>query len=179
MGCAQNKHHSQSRPRVVAHARDSGETLATTGTSCRRRYAWVGNSVVFSTSASVKPSQPNNSASALVKNHKPSSSTGGSATAPPSSSNNKSKSKAKSVLNGPHGKAPTPVMTQVQINGAATLVKSSASAAIIEATHAHPNGDGSLATRDRNEFVREVLSLINVRPFPSFHLWRFLSFPVV
>ena len=41
------------------------------------------------------------------------------------------------------------------------------------------NGNGSLATKDRNEFVREVLTLIHVRPFPSspfqifhFHLGR-------
>jgi len=128
--------------------------------------------------SSVKPSQLNNSSSAPVKNPEPSSSTGGLPPAPPSS-NNKSKSKAKSIPNGPNGKASTPVTTQVQTNGAATLVKSAASAAIVEATHAHPNGNGSLATRDRNEFVREVLSLINVRPFPSFRLWRFHSFLVV
>jgi len=58
----------------------------------------------------------------------------------------------------------------VQTNGAATLVKSAASAAIVEAARAHLNGNGLLATRDRNEFVKEVLGLIHVRPFPSSYL---------
>ena len=132
--------------------------------------------------SSVKPSQPNNSASALAKNPEPLlSSTGGPPAPPPSSSNNKSKSKAKSAPNGPNGKASTPVTAQVQTTGAVTLVKSAASAAIVEAAHAHPNGNGSLATRDRNEFVREVLALINVRPlFPSFSsVGVFHSFSVV
>jgi len=70
-------------------------------------------------------------------------------------------------------------MTQVQTNVAATLVTSAASAAVVEASHAHPNGNGSLATRDRNDFVRVVLCLNHVRPFPSFHLWCFHLFPVV
>ena len=125
---------------------------------------------------SVKPGQPNNSASAaLVKNPEPSSSTGGPPTAP-LSSNNRSKNKANSVPNGPNGKVSTPATTQVQINGAARLVRSAASAAIVEAVHAHLNGDSSLATRDRNEFVREVLSLIQVRSFPSsFVAFLFIS----
>ena len=116
----------------------------------------------------VKPSQPNNSASTLVKKPEPSSSSnGGPATALPSSSNNKSKAKGKSVPNGPNGKASTPATTQAQTNGTATLVKSAASAAVVEAVqHAHPNGNGSLAMTDRNEFVKEVLSLIRVCPFP-------------
>ena len=132
-------------------------------------------------SSSVKPSQPNNSNSAptVVKNPESSSSTGGPSTAPPSS-NNKSKAKAKSVPNGPNGKAPTPSTTQAQTNGAATLVKSAASAAIVEAVHAHPNGNGSLPPTDRNKFMREVLALIHVRAFfSSFHFVAFHSFRVV
>jgi hypothetical protein len=113
-----------------------------------------------------------------VKNPEPSPSNGGLATAPPSSSNNKSKAKGKSVPNGPNGKASTPATTQAQTNGTATLVKSAASAAVVEAVqHAHPNGNGSLAMTDRNEFVKEVLGLIRVRPFSLFfHLWRFVHF---
>jgi hypothetical protein len=127
------------------------------------------------TGSSVKPSQPNNvnSTSALVKNPEPSSSTGGPSTVPPSI-NNKSKAKAKSVPNGPNGKASTPTTTQAQTNGAATLVKSAATAAIVEAIHAHPNGNGWLPPTDRTEFVREVLTLIHVRAFSFlFHLWHF------
>ena len=124
--------------------------------------------------SSVKPSQPNstNSASALVKTPDLSSSIGGPSTAPPSSNN---KSKAKSIPNGPNGKASTPATTQVQTNGAATLIKSAAGAAIVEVVRAHPNGNGS-SPADRNEFVREVLTLIHVRAFFSFHLWLFVHF---
>ena len=57
----------------------------------------------------------------------PSSSTGGPATTPPSS-NKKPKSKAKSIPNGPNGKASTPATIQVQIDGSATLNKSATSA---------------------------------------------------
>jgi len=105
----------------------------------------------------VKPSQAtsNNfsSESALVKNSEPSSSTGGPATVP-LSSNNTSKSKAKAVPNGPDGKASTLATTQVQNNGAATLIKSAASVAIVEAVHAHPNSNGLLPTTDHNKLVR-------------------------
>jgi hypothetical protein len=52
------------------------------------------------------------------------------------SSNNKSGSKAKAIPNGPNGKAPTPATTQVPTDGAATVVKSAAGAAIIKAIHA-------------------------------------------
>jgi len=48
---ARKEHQSQSRPRVVACARDLGEALATTGPSCRRRCTRVGSSFAFSTSA--------------------------------------------------------------------------------------------------------------------------------
>jgi hypothetical protein len=134
--------------------------------------------------SSIKPNQPNHSASTLVKNPEPSSSSnGGLATAPPSSSNNKSKAKGKSVPNGPNGKASTPttVTTQAQTNGTATLVKSAASAAVVEGVqHAHPNGNGSVAMTDRNEFVKEVLTLIRVCPFSLFSSVGIInSFPMV
>jgi len=58
--------------------------------------------------------------------------------------------------------ASTPTTAQVQ---------SVASAAIVEAAHDHPNDNGSLPTTPQNDFVREVLALIHVRPFFSFHLW--------
>jgi hypothetical protein len=54
----------------------------------------------------------------------------------------------------------------------AVLAKSAASAAIVEAVHGHSNGNGSLGTTDRNEFVREVLTLIHVRCLPSHMSWR-------
>lgn len=75
----------------------------------------------------------------------------------------------------PMAKRQHPPRRACKTNGAARLVKSAASAAIAEAVqHAHPNGNGSLAMTDDNEFVGEVISLIQVRPFPSFHLWRFI-----
>jgi len=74
----------------------------------------------------------------------------------------------------------SPTTTHVQTNGAAALVKSAVSAAIIEAVqHAHPHGNGSLATTDRNEFVREVLTMIHVRASFLFSSVIFHSFPVV
>jgi hypothetical protein len=63
-----------------------------------------------------------------VKHPEPSSPNGGLTTAPLSSSNNKSKAKAKSMPDGPNGKASTLVTTQVQTNGTATVVKFAASA---------------------------------------------------
>jgi hypothetical protein len=89
------------------------------------------------------------------------------ATAPLCGNNNKSKAaKSKSVPNGPNAKASVPPAT-TQVNGAAI-------AAIVEAVrnHNHPNGNGS-ATTDRNEFVREVLTLINVRQLSFSYLWLF------
>ena len=51
------------------------------------------------------------------------------------------------------------------------------SATTIEAVqHAHPDGSGLLAMTDRNEFVREVLNRIHVRPLSSFHLWHVIHF---
>ena len=49
-----------------------------------------------------------------------------------------------------------------QTNGA-TVAKSIASATIVEAVHSHSNGTASLHAQDRNEFVREVLTLTHVR----------------
>ena len=110
-----------------------------------------------------------------MKNTEPTS-TGGQATASPCSS--KSKAKSKSIPNGPNAQASFPATTQA--NGAA-LAKSAASAAIVEAVHGHSNGTGSLGTTDRNEFVREVLTLINVRRLPSHMSWwpfiHVISFP--
>ena len=119
-------------------------------------------------SGPVKADQPNE-VSAPVKNTE-STSTGGQATAPPCSS--KSKAKSKSIPNGPNAQVPVPATTQA--NGAA-LAKSAASAAIVEAVHGHSNINGSMGTTDRNEFVREVLTLIHVRCSPS-PLWPFIHF---
>jgi len=52
------------------------------------------------------------------------------------------------------------------------------SAAIVEAIRAYPNGNGSLATTNRKEFVGEVLTLIHVHPFTSSPV-AFDSFPVI
>jgi hypothetical protein len=69
---------------------------------------------------------------------------------------------------------------QVQTNGTVTLIKSAASAAVVEAVeHAHPKGNGSLAMTDRNEFVKEVLALIRVCPFPLFSSVAINSFPMI
>jgi hypothetical protein len=58
---------------------------------------------------------------------------------------------------------------QVQINARATMAKSAASAFVVEAVQ-RPlrNGNGVLATTDRNEFGWEVLILIHLRPFSLF-----------
>ena len=62
----------------------------------------------------------------------------------------------------------THTTTQVQTDGAVTPVKSAASAAIVGTVLADPCGNGSLATTDRNKFVRVVLALIHVRAFSFF-----------
>jgi len=80
------------------------------------------------------------------------------------------------IPNGPNDKASTTATTQVRTDGAVTLAKSAASAAIVEAVHAHLNGNGSLATKDRTEFVRKVLTLIHARSFPSFIYSVFIHF---
>ena len=101
---------------------------------------------------------------------------------PPTGNNNKStKAKSKHAVNGSNAKVSVPDMTQsqAQTNGATTALTKSAAAssAIVEAVHAHNhshshsnvNGSASLSTMtDRNEFVREVLTLIHVRFFSSF-----------
>jgi hypothetical protein len=83
---------------------------------------------------------------------------------------------------GPTAKRQTPATTQVQTNGAPTLVKLVRSPAVVGAVqHADPHGSCSLATTDRNEFVREVLTLLHVRfiflvspvAFDSFLMVRF------
>ena len=109
-------------------------------------------------SGPVKDNQPN-AASAPVKSTELTS-IGGQVTAPPGSS--------KSIPNGPNAQVPVPATTQA--NGAA-LAKSAASATTVEAVHGHSNGNGSLGTTDRNEFVREVLTLINVRRLRSHMSW--------
>jgi hypothetical protein len=136
-----------------------------------------------------------NSASAPMNNPAPSSIGGQTPTVPPYGNNNKTKAaKLKSIPNGPNNaQVSAPPDTTTQASGTAALAKSAASTAIVEAVrnHNHPNansnGNGSgcasvptmttTTTSDRNEFVREVLSLIRVRHlFFSFHshLWRLL-----
>jgi hypothetical protein len=102
--------------------------------------------------------------------HHPSSSTARPATARPSSNN---KSKAKSIPNGHNGKASTAATTQVQATEAAMLIKSAASSAIVKAgvQHGHPNGNGSLARTDRNEFVRKVLTDPRTSFFFPLFIW--------
>jgi len=55
------------------------------------------------------------------------------------------------------------VLNAAQTNGGVAVSKLAASAAIVEAVHSHSNGAASLHTKGRNEFVREVLTLIHVR----------------
>jgi hypothetical protein len=117
-------------------------------------------------SGPVKTDQPN-AVSAPVKIPEPSY-TGEPAAASPCG--NKSKAKSKSIPNGPNAQVSIPATTQA--NDAA-LAKSAASAAIVEAVHGRSNGNGSMGTMDRNEFVREVLTLIHVRCPPS-PLWPFI-----
>jgi cytoskeletal protein RodZ len=116
-----------------------------------------------------------NAASAPVKTPEPSS-TGGPASPPaPPTGNNKNKSikaKSKHAVNGSNAKVTVPDTTQTHVNGTTALAQLPASAAIVEAVQAHAhsnvNGSSSLSmTTDRNEFVREVLTLIHVRAFLS------------
>lgn len=115
---------------------------------------------------------------------------GGQATTPvPSTGNNKStKAKSKYAVNGSNAKfsVPDTMQSQSQTNGATALAKSATSAAIVEAVHAHDhshsNVSGSSASlstmTDRNEFAKEVLTLIHVRflffPFSLFPVFPFL-----
>ena len=123
-----------------------------------------------------------NAASVPVRNPDASSTgVGGQVTASTQSTgNNKStKTKAKHAVNGSNSSdskvsVPDTTQSQAQTNGATALAKSAASAAIVETVHAHNrphsnvNGSASLSTAtDRNEFVREMLTLIHVCFFPS------------
>ena len=83
---------------------------------------------------------------------------------------NKSKAKSKSIPNGPNAQVSIPATTQAN---RAALAESAVSAAIVEAVHGRSNDNGLMGTMDRNEFVREVLTLIHVRRLPS-HLWPFI-----
>ena len=99
----------------------------------------------------------------------------------PTGNNKSTKDKPKHAVNGSNSKVPVPdtPQSQAQTNGATALAKSAASAAIVEAVHVHNhsqssvNGSASLSTMtDRNEFVREVVTLIHVRFFFFFHFPR-------
>jgi hypothetical protein len=109
---------------------------------------------------------------------------------PPTSNSKSNKAKSKHVVNGSNAKVSVPDTTQTQAqsqtqaNGTTALVKSAASAAIVEAVlahapaHAHSNANGSASlsmTTDRNEFVREVLTLIDVRAPASYRPPSFCS----
>ena len=151
---------------------DFGETITGTG-PYRRACEWVGGLVLAPpTIGSCQDQSAQRSIRASEELE--SSSTGGPATVP--SCGSKSKAKSKSIPNGPNAQAPVPATTQV--NGAA-LAKSAASAAIVEAVHGHSHGNRSLGTTDRNQCVREVLTLIHVRRLSSY-TWPFVyvvSFP--
>jgi hypothetical protein len=129
-------------------------------------------------SGAVNAKQPNaNSASAPVNNPAPSSAGRLAATVlppPPGGNNNKSKAaKSKPAPNGPNAQVSVPPAT-TQANGAAI-------AAIVETVrnHSHPNGNGSATTTDRNEFVREVLTLIHVRRRSSTYYVALHSFTFI
>ena len=137
---------------------------------------------LFSPQSGAIKANRTNTASVPVKNPDASSTgAGGQATAPaPSTGNNRStKAKTKHAVNGSNAKVSVPDTTQsqAQTNGVTALAKPAASAAIAEAVHAHKrshsnvNGSVSLSiTTDRNEFVREVLTLIHVRFLLPFSL---------
>jgi hypothetical protein len=93
--------------------------------------------------------------------------------APPNDNKSKSKSKAKAkpAANGSNNnnsnsnvkarvRTAAPDTTTPASSGA--LAKSTASTAIVEAMHAHSNGNATLGMMDRDEFVREVHTLIDV-----------------
>ena len=101
--------------------------------------------------SSVKPNQPNKSASELVKNPELLSSTGGPATAPRPAKTNSGQRPRPSPMD-PMAKRQHPprcrcrLMGQRQSSSPRRALRSSA-------LHAAPNSNGSLLTRDRNEFV--------------------------
>ncbi|KAF8267168.1 hypothetical protein EI94DRAFT_70854 [Lactarius quietus] len=81
-------------------------------------------------------------------------------------SNDKSKPKPNSVANGPGPKV------QVPAGNSDALAKPAAITAIVEAMRGRVNGSESAApTADRNEFVREVLTLIRTDPSFVERLW--------
>jgi hypothetical protein len=150
--------HSWDVPGNVARNVDAGLSSAILGRPSQAQAHAVGGSSGSALSPSPLPQSGPvkinqlNAASAPVKNPEPSSTGGGPAIVPPCSS--KSKAKSKSVPNGPISQVSISATTQA--DGAARA-KSAVSTAIIEAVHGHSNGDGSLGTTDRKEFVREVL----------------------
>ena len=106
---------------------------------------------------------------------------GGPAVVP--ANDNKSKSKAKPTANGSgsvkgHGQlqASTPDTAVPAANNNGALARSTASTVIVDAIYAHSNGNAPLPTTDRNEFVREVLTLIHVRVFFFFFVVTPASF---
>ncbi|KAI9507827.1 hypothetical protein F5148DRAFT_1376260 [Russula earlei] len=113
-------------------------------------------------SPSPQPGAPKSGATSVPVKALESCNGGGPATVLPISS--KSKAKAKPASNGTNAKVPASNATQA--NGAA-------SAAIVGAMHSHSqsNGATSLRTTDRNEFVREVLTLIHTDPSFVDRLW--------
>jgi len=124
-------------------------------------------------SDALRANQPN-ATSAPAKT--PEQTVGGPAPAPGGGSGSgRSKGKAKLPnANGSNAKVPVPVSVPVpdtkQANGA-TLARAAASAAIVNAIHAHSNGSAPLPTTDRNEFVREVLTLIHTDSSFVDRLW--------
>ncbi len=146
----------------------------------------TGTAAWFSPQSGALKVNQTNKASAPAKATEASpSGTGGPATASapapsPRTANNKSaKAKSKHAVNGSNAKISvsdaTQTQTQTQINGTTALAKPAASSAIVEAVHSHnhaqshSNVNGTASMTDRNEFVREVLSLIQVgfSCFPS------------
>src|SRR6266403_248634 len=139
----------------------------------------TGTAAWFSPQSGALKVNQTNKASAPAKATEASpSGTGGPATASapapsPRTANNKSaKAKSKHAVNGSNAKISvsdaTQTQTQTQINGTTALAKPAASSAIVEAVHSHnhaqshSNVNGTASMTDRNEFVREVLSLIQV-----------------
>jgi len=159
VGCARNERPSHSQPLVVVRASDFGRP------SRPQAHLPVGGALGSAASPSshppsgagspVKPSQHNKSTSERVKNPGPSLTTGAPATAPPFSNN-----ESRPSLMDPMAKRQHPARCRCRLMGQRRSL----------ALHAAPNCNGSLPTRGHSGFVREVLNLIYVRPFSSFHL---------
>lgn len=85
----------------------------------------------------------------------------------PSGDKSKSKPKPKSVANGPNANK-----VQVRAASADVLARPAATTAIVEAMRGRVSGsDVAAPTADRNEFVREVLTLIHTDPSFVERLW--------